>query len=57
MELLADVLGTTRTQRSSIDDDDDDDNDDDDDDDNEDRYRCYIGKSEGTVKRCWIVES
>lgn len=52
MELLVDVLGTTQTQRSSIDDDDDDDNDDDD----EDRYRCHISKSECTAKRCWVIE-
>lgn len=47
MGLLADVLGTTQTQRRSIDDDDDDE---------EDRYRCHIGKSGYTVKRCWIVK-
>lgn len=48
MGLLADVFGTGQTQRSSIDDDDDDDADD--------RYRCYIGQSECTVKLSWIVE-
>lgn len=52
MELLADVLGTTQIQRSSIDDDEDDD-----DDDEMIDIGVTLARVAVTVKRCWIVES